>query len=156
MTTCFGLYLLGHHQVKLLFSYYVWPDDGLISKDRNMLSFTWLPPYNKIVVICLTLSYINCDTYDCTHNGDEPPKDYGTDRFCGLYFRFYVSFHFFLSFHFFPPLHAVSNTGYISFISYHREVTDCVAQCCSTAGPWHQLYRAARDLRKLQYDTRLH
>jgi len=20
------------------------------------------------------LSYIICDTYDCTHNGDEPPK----------------------------------------------------------------------------------
>ena len=37
-----------------------------------------------------------------------------------------------------------------------------VDQCFSTAGPrpgtgpWHQLYRAARDLRKLQYATRFH
>jgi len=28
-----------------------------------MLSFTWLPPYNKIVVFWLALSYIVCDTY---------------------------------------------------------------------------------------------
>jgi len=37
-----------------------------------------------------------------------------------------------------------------------------VGQCFSTAGPqpgtepWHQLYRAARGLRKLQYATRFH
>ena len=29
-------------------------------------------------------------------------------------------------------------------------------QCFSTSGPWHQLYRAARGLRKLQYATRFH
>jgi len=29
-------------------------------------------------------------------------------------------------------------------------------QCFSTAGPWHQLYRAARGLRKLQYATIFH
>ena len=39
---------------------------------------------------------------------------------------------------------------------------DIVGQCFSTAGPrpgtgpWHQLYRAARGLRKLQYATRFH
>jgi len=37
-----------------------------------------------------------------------------------------------------------------------------LAQCFSTAGPrpgtgpWHQLYRAARGLRQLQYSTRFH
>ena len=41
-----------------------------------MLSFTCLPPHNKIVVLWLALSSVICDTYDCTHNGDEPPKDY--------------------------------------------------------------------------------
>jgi hypothetical protein len=29
-------------------------------------------------------------------------------------------------------------------------------QCFSTTGPWHELYRAARSLRKLQYATRFH
>jgi len=39
---------------------------------------------------------------------------------------------------------------------------DRVDQCFSTAGPrpgtgpWHQLYRAARGLTKLQYATRFH
>jgi len=28
-----------------------------------------------VVVFWLALSYIICDTCDCTHNGDEPPKD---------------------------------------------------------------------------------
>jgi hypothetical protein len=31
--------------------------------------------YKIIVVFRLALSYIICDTYDCTHNGDGPPKD---------------------------------------------------------------------------------
>jgi len=31
-----------------------------------------------------------------------------------------------------------------------------LTQCFSTAGPWHQLYRAARGLKKLQYATRFH
>ena len=37
-----------------------------------------------------------------------------------------------------------------------------LSQCFSTAGPrpgagpWHQLYRAARGLRKIQYATRFH
>ena len=39
---------------------------------------------------------------------------------------------------------------------------DVIEQCFSTAGPrpgtgpWHQLYRAARGLRKLQYAARFH
>jgi len=47
-----------------------------------------------------------------------------------------------------------------------QEVTACLSrflgQCFSTAGPrpgtgpWHQLYRAARGRRKLQYATRFH
>ena len=39
-----------------------------------MLSFTWLLLHNKL--FCFDLHYyIICDTYDCTHNGDEPPKE---------------------------------------------------------------------------------
>jgi len=39
---------------------------------------------------------------------------------------------------------------------------DCLYWCFSTAGPrpgtgpWHQLYRAARGFRKLEYATRFH
>jgi hypothetical protein len=56
----------------------VWPDDGLIEnkyKGRNMSS-TWFPLHNNncCVLTCIILTLI-CDTYDCTHNGDEPPKD---------------------------------------------------------------------------------
>ena len=41
-------------------------------------------------------------------------------------------------------------------------ITSALYQCFSTAGPrsgtgtWHQLHRAARGLRKLQYATRYH
>jgi len=49
-----------------------------------MLSFTWLPPYNKIDVYWLTLSYTNCDTCDHKHNGDEPPKDYWLSNYIKL------------------------------------------------------------------------
>jgi len=43
---------------------------------------------------------------------------------------------------------------------YTDKATDTLDQCFSTAGPqpgtgpWHQLYRAARGLTKLQYATR--
>jgi len=45
---------------------------------------------------------------------------------------------------------------------HSRVSADNIEQCFSTAGPrpgtgpWHQLYRAARGLRKLQYATRFH
>jgi len=47
-------------------------------------------------------------------------------------------------------------------IMQHTGVNYCVCQCFSTAGPrpgtgpCHQLYQAARGLRKLQYATRFH
>jgi len=48
-------------------------------------------------------------------------------------------------------------------MSVSVSVTFCqVEQCFSTAGPrtctgpWHQLYRAARGLKEIQYATRFH
>ena len=40
--------------------------------------------------------------------------------------------------------------------STHHASSSRLYQSFSTAGPWHQLYRAARGLRKLQYATRFH
>jgi len=47
-------------------------------------------------------------------------------------------------------------------VSYYCKSNTTLEQCFSTAGsrpstgPWHQLYRAARGLRKLQYATKFH
>jgi len=47
-------------------------------------------------------------------------------------------------------------------VCVHTTYERLLNQCFSTAvprpgtGPWHQLYRAARGLRKLQYATRFH
>ena len=63
------------HFVKLLFTYYVWPDDGLIEISKKAETCCHSPDFHHIIkLLCSDLHYIICDTCDCTHNGDEPPK----------------------------------------------------------------------------------
>jgi len=59
------------------------------------------------------------------------------------------------------PFHQSSKLTFIYTLLWPGGPTDepcepSINQCVSTAGPRHQLYRAARGLRKLQYATRFH